>query len=124
MKKKKLTALTLMLATAVVSTALGGAVLANNALADADTYTISEIFSATNATLGAETLGEGESANKVTAFTLKDDGSVSIKRSLALKWYAEKGTASYFSATFAFKELNFKSVTFAMDTASAWATSW
>lgn len=122
MKKKKLTALTLMLATAVVSTALGGAVLANNALADADTYTISEIFSATNATLGAETLGEGESANKVTAFTLKDDGSVSIKRSLALKWYAEKGTASYFSATFAFKELNFKSVTLAMDTASAWAT--
>lgn len=122
MKKKKLTALTLMLATAVVSTALGGAVLANNALADADTYTISEIFSATNATLGTETLGEGESANKVTAFTLKDDGSVSIKRSLALKWYAEKGTASYFSTTFAFKELNFKSVTLAMDTASAWAT--
>ncbi len=122
MKKKKLTALTLMLATAVVSTAFGGAILANKAAADADTYTLSEVFSVTDATLGAETLGEGESANKVTALTLKNKGSVTMKRSLALKWYEEKGTASYFSMTFAFKKLNFKSVTIAMDSASAWAT--
>ena len=122
MKKKKLTALTLMLATAVVSTAFGGAILANKAAADAATYTLSEVFSITDATLGTETLGEGESANKVTAFTLKNKGSVTMKRSLALKWYEEKGTASYFSMTFAFKTLNFKNVTIAMDSASAWAT--
>ena len=121
MKKKKLTALTFMLATAFVSTAFSGAVLMSSA-ADAAKYSISEIFSATEATLGAETLGSGDSANKVTAFTLQDNGSVMIKRSLALKWYEEKGEASYFSMTFAFKTLNFKSVSIKMDTASAWAT--
>lgn len=122
MKKTKLTALTLMLATAVVSTAFGGAILANNAAADADTYALSEVFSVTDATLGAETLGEGESANKVTALTLKHKGSVTMKRSLALKWFAEKGEASYFTMTFAFKTLNFKSVTLEMESVSAWAT--
>lgn len=122
MKKTKLTALTLMLATAVVSTAFGGAILANNAAADADTYALSDVFSVTDATLGAETLGEGESANKVTALTLKNKGSVTMKRSLALKWFAKKGEASYFTMTFAFKTLNFKSVTLEMESASAWAT--
>ena len=122
MKKKKLTALTLMLATAVVSTAFGGAILAHKAAADADTYTLSEVFVATDATLGTETLGEGENANKVTAFTLKNDGSVTMKRSLALKWFEERGKASYFTMKFAFKSLNFKSVTIAMDSTSAWAT--
>ena len=122
MKKKKITALALMLATAAVSTAIGGAVLVSNAAADAETYTLSSVFSTTDATLGSETIGEGENANKVTAFTLKDNGSVTMKRSLALKWYEEKGTASYFTMTFAFKTLNFKSVTIEMDSTSAWAT--
>lgn len=122
MKKTKLTALTLMLATAVVSTAFGGAILANKAAAAADTYALSDVFSVTDATLGAETLVEGESSNKVTALTLKNKGSVTMKRSLALKWFAEKGEASYFTMTFAFKTLNFKSVTLEMESASAWAT--
>ncbi len=122
MKKKKLTALTLMLASAVVSTAFGGAILVNKAAADADTYTLSEVFFVTDATLGTKTIGEGENANKVTALTLKDKGSVTMKRSLALKWYAEKGTASYFTMTFAFQTLNFKSVTLEMESTSAWAT--
>ena len=122
MKKTKLTALTLMLATAVVSTAFGGAILANKAAADADTYALADVFSVTDASLGAETIGEGENANKVTALTLKNDGSVTMKRSLALKWYAEKDKASYFTMTFAFKTLNFKSVTLEMESASAWAT--
>ena len=122
MKKTKLTALTLMLASAVVSTAFGGAILANNAAADADTYTLSEVFFVTDATLGSKTLGEGENANKVTALTLKDKGSVTMKRSLALKWHAEKGTTSYFTMTFAFQTLNFKSVTLEMESTSAWAT--
>ncbi len=122
MKKTKLTALTLMLASAVVSTAFGGAILVNNAAADADTYTLSEVFSVTDATLGSKTLGEGENANKVTALTLKDKGSVTMKRSLALKWHAEKGTTSYFTMTFAFQTLNFKNVTLEMESTSAWAT--
>lgn len=122
MKKTKLTALTLMLATAVVSTAFGGAILANKAAADADTYALADVFSVTDASLGAETIGEGDNANKVTALTLKNDGSVTMKRSLALKWYAEKDNASYFTMTFAFKTLNFKSVTLEMESASAWAT--
>ncbi len=121
MKKKKITALTLALASAVVSTAMGGAFLTNRAVADettAETYALTDVFSATNAEIGAE----GEGAARATAFTIQDGGSVTMKRSLALKWYAEKGTASYFSAEFAFKTLNFKSVTISMDTPSAWAT--
>ena len=122
MKKTKLTALTLMLASAVVSTAFGGAILANNAAADAATYALADVFSVTDAKLGSETIGEGENANNVTALTLQNKGSVTMKRSLALKWHAEKGKTSYFTMTFAFKTLNFKSVTLEMESDSAWAT--
>ncbi|MBQ8308873.1 MAG: hypothetical protein IJX96_03465 [Clostridia bacterium] len=121
MKKTKITALTLMLASAVLSTAVGGALLINRSAADEETpqtYALTDVFSATNAEIGAE--GEGES--RVTAFTLKDGGSVTMKRSLALKWYEKKGMASYFSTTFAFKTLDFESVTITMDSPSAWAT--
>ncbi len=121
MKKKKITALTLALASAVVSTALGGALLTNVAAGDettAETYSLTDVFSGTSAEIGAE----GEGTARVTAFTIQDGGSVTLKRSLALKWYEEKGSASYFSTTFAFKTLDFKSVTITMDSPSAWAT--
>lgn len=121
MKEKKITKLTFALAVAVVSTALGGALFTQPVLADEptpQTYALTDVFSATNAEIG----GEGEGTARVTAFTLKNGGSVTMKRSLALKWHEQKGTASYFSTTFAFKTLDFKSVTFSMDTPSAWAT--
>lgn len=125
MKNKKLTAITLMLASATVSAAMGGVLLGQTAAADdVATYVLSDVFTATETSrnVTTETIGEGESANKVTAFALKDDESAKIKRSLALKWYEGENQAKYFSTTFAFKELNFETVTLSMDTASAWAT--
>lgn len=120
MKRKKIVGLSMMLATAVVSAAFGGALLGENAAVadEAKTYALSDIFSVTDATVGAETLAE----KNTTAFTLSNNGSVTLKRSLALKWYAAKNQASYFTMKFAFKTLDFTSVTFEMDTASAWAT--
>ncbi len=125
MKNKKLTAITLMLASATVSAAMGGVLLGQTAAADdVATYTLSDVFTATETSRNVvtEMIGEGDSANKVTAFALKDDESAKIKRSLALKWYEGENQVKYFSTTFAFKELNFESVTLSMDTASAWAT--
>lgn len=127
MKNKKLTAITLMLASAVVSAGLGGAVLAKNAVAadEALSYVLTDVFSATDAKIASETIGEGESANKVTAFTINDGGKVTLKRSLALKWYEKAEntvSAKYFTTTFAFKTLDFEEMTFKMESESAWAT--
>ncbi len=132
MKNKKLTAITLMLASATLFGAMGAGLFRTNALADdattVATYALSDVFTATETSrnVTAETIGEGDAAYKVTAFALKDEESAKIKRSLALKWYEKEENSEpavqYFNTTFAFKELNFESVTLSMDTASAWAT--
>ena len=123
MKKKKLIAISAMLATMTVATVAGGAL----AIADATekpTYTLSSVFSVDKAELGVMQSGE----NYVTKFTLSDDGAVSFAHNLAYEW--REGDSSqargfkekYLSFTFAFKTLNFKSVTIAMESESAWAT--
>ncbi len=127
MKRKKITAITLMLAAVAVTATVGGAKLGNNtrAAAAAETYALSDVFYVSGSdVLGAETVGE----EKVTAFTLAEDEEVMIKRSLALKWYKEdsenkgKGVAEYFTLKFAFKDVNFSKAEISMDTKSAWAT--
>lgn len=127
MKKKKLTGITLMLATAVVSTAVGGVLLSKiNVSADeetatttAKTYALSSVFNGTNAGIGA-------SDAKVAQFTLSDAGSVTYKNDLALNWYEanDQGEAEekFFNVKFAFADVNFKEITLSMDAASAWAT--
>ena len=126
MKKKKLTGITLMLATAVVSTAVGGVLLSNdNVSADetatntaAQSYSLSSVFNAKDAKLGA-------SNENVTQFTLSDAGSVTYKNDLALNWFEKVDNTvqeKFFNVKFAFADKNFKEVTLTMDTASAWAT--
>ncbi len=123
MKKmnKKLT--TLMLAGALCVATLGGVAAANPIVSMADsekvakTYTLSEVFSVSN----AELKPEAEAVN-LTAFTFSDNGKVTLKRDLAFAWYEGENEAKYLSMTFAFKELNFKSVSFTVESDPAWAT--
>lgn len=120
MKTKKFTAITLMLAAAAVTSVFGGVMLDGNlASADAQTYALTDIFSATQKDdISAETVGD----KNVTAFTLGDDEVVWYKRNLAYTWYTGANQANYFSMEFAFKTLDFKSVTLKMDAPSVWAT--
>ena len=117
MKRKKLTGLTLLFASALVSTAVGGALLDSDitASAAAETFALSDVF----ATSSTEIKADGD--NKVTAFEMSDEGNVTLKRDLAFQWY-EAGNKKNFALKFAFKDTNFETVTFAMDSKSAWAT--
>ena len=113
MKKhnKKLT--TLILAGAFGLSAILGVAGLNGVKAsahDPQKYSLKTIFSATSATIEAEQLA-GDTA-KTAKFTVKADGSVSIKRNLAYKWFAEAGKASYLSMTVAFGNLDFNTVDF------------
>ncbi|MBQ8322444.1 MAG: hypothetical protein IJX91_00595 [Clostridia bacterium] len=130
MKRKKLTGITLLVAGALVSTAIGGALLGDGvkASAAAETFALSDIFAVSSATIGRETITAGETTKNVAAFELSDEGSVTLKRDLAFKWYEAdeqdkaKGVKKNLTLKFAFKTLDFTSVTLAMDSDSAWAT--
>lgn len=129
MNKKKLTAISLMLATTAVSVAVGGALLGGGIKASAaESYSLTDVFSASSATVTTTDLTVGEETKKATAFKLSDEGSVTLKRNLAYKWYEKQadnkqGQVNYFTFKFAFESLDFETVTFTMDSKSAWATS-
>ncbi|MBO7297472.1 MAG: hypothetical protein J6U60_00310 [Clostridia bacterium] len=129
MKKKKITVISLMLATAAVSAAVGGALLSEKLTASAaETYTLTDVFSTSSATVATQEVTVGDETKSATAFEFSDEGSVTLKRNLAYKWYAKKedskeGQVNYFTLKFAFKTLDFQTVTLSMDTTSAWATS-
>ena len=118
MKKQNKKLLTLMLA-GLCTVSLGASVATANASADeattvtASTYAISEVFA------GSGTAGEDAGS---VAFTLGNDQDMRMKRDLAFKWYEAKGEAKYLTIKFAFKELNFTSVTFKVESASSVAT--
>lgn len=107
---------TLMLAGALCAATLGGAAIASPVVSSAEEmkYALSDVFSTKSTTLGAK--------DGVTTFNFEDDGSVTMKRDLAFKWFAGKNDARYFSVKFAFEEINFKSVSFVVESESAWAT--
>ena len=129
MKKKKITVISLMLATAAVSAAVGGPLLSEKLTASAaESYTLTDVFSTSSATLTTHDVTVDSETKAATAFEFSDEGSVTLKRNLAYKWYAKKGDSkegqvNYFTLKFAFKTLDFQTVTLSMDTTSAWATS-
>ena len=116
MKRKKLTGITLLAASALVSTAFGGALLGDGvkASAAAETFALSDVFAVSSAEIK-------KTEDKVTAFAMSDEGSVTLKRALAFKWY-EAGNKKNLTLKFAFEDLAFETVTFAVDSTSAWAT--
>lgn len=122
--------ITLMLVGALCSATLGG-IFARNALDVVPTFaaeatkSVSDVFTVDGKKLGsvgAKKVSESDEKETV-AFTLsnsgEDSGKVSIKRDLAYAWYEGKNDARYFNMTFAFENLNFKSVSFVMENAPA-----
>ena len=126
MKRKNKKLITFILA-GMMCAATVGAVATTTAFdvsaATAQTYALTDVFSTTGGVIGAD--GEGET--KTTAFTLANGNTVKYKRDLALKWHTGKTEAGayapdYLNLQFAFKDLNFKSVTFTFETAPAQST--
>ena len=121
MKNQKTKNLTLMLASALGAAALTGAVCSVlPASADETTATTYHVTGSNGvfSTVNATSVGED-----VVAFDLKDGGKVTLRqRDLALKWYEAKGSAKYLNVELALKDANFKTVTMALETASATAT--
>ncbi len=113
-QNKKLT--TLMLAGALCAATIGGFALTKPVTTSAEeaTYALEDVFSKTGTSFVLE--------DATTAFEFSDEGNVGLKRSLAFAWYEGKNDAKYLSLTFAFKTLDFESVSFKVDSVSAWAT--
>ena len=124
MKMKKLSAITLMLASAVLSAGFGIS-LQNNGKVNADapvatatkTYTLGNVFSTTNAEVTADSV-----AGKTTKLVLSDDGNVIMKRSLALQWKTSATETNYYTVKFALADTNFTTLTLSMDAGAAWTT--
>ena len=119
MKKQNKKWITLMLA-GLCAVSLSASVASATASADeaastvtASTYAITDVF-ATDGTSGTE--------ESTVAFTLGNGDYVRMKRDLAFKWYEAKNDAKYLTLKFAFKELNFTSMTFEVESTSSVAT--
>lgn len=122
---KKLT--TLILAGALsLSAVLGTALLKAPVTASADeatakTYSLTNLFTESEATVSAETLnGESAQTTKFSFNNTAKTNSVTLKRNIAFKWFAGKNQPKYFTMTFAFGDLkNFKSADFAINSDSS-----
>ena len=121
MRNQKTKNLTLMLASALGAAALTGAVCsvlpASADVVSATAYAVTGsngVFSTSGATsVGTDTV----------AFDVKDGGKITLRqRDLAWKWYEAKGSVKYLNVELGLKDANFKTVTVALETASATAT--
>ena len=117
MKRKNKKLITLMLA-GLCAVSLTTAAASATVKADevkASSYAITDIFT---------TSGETTVENDTVAFKLGNGKYARIKRDLAYKWYEGKGVEGerYLTVKFAFKELNFESMTFEFETSSSVAT--
>ncbi len=127
MKKKKITAISLMLAAAAAVSVVGGLTLSDKAGVSAATtaynVALDAVFSATQkADLVSDEYTVETETKKVSAFKLSNEEKVWIKRNVAYAWFDGEGNAQHFNTTFAFKTLDFNSVTINMQSSSAWAT--
>ena len=117
MKRQNKKLMTMMLAGALCAATIGGVakVEPTPVSAAAVTYALTDVFTANRVNM------KNDDSN-VTAFQFSDDGTVTMKRNLAFKWFEGKNLAKYFTVKFAFKDLDFKSVSFEVESESAWAT--
>ena len=129
MKRNNKKLITLLLATATCASVVGGFVARNpvRSTAAETTYAMSEIFAETKGSaedktdvIGAEK--RGEATTETAAFTFADGDSVWYKNDLAFKWFKAKDDAQYLKMRFALKDLNFKSLTFTVESDSSVAS--
>ena len=129
MKRKNKKLITLILAGAMCATMVGGFVAQNSVRSTAaeTTYALSELFAETKGDADDETdvIGaekKGDATTETAAFTLADGDSVWYKNDLAFKWFKAKNEAQYLTMKFALKDLNFKSLTFTVESDSSVAS--
>ena len=94
MKRKKITALTLMTAGLAVSSVLGGMAISKNVTASAATYSVasSAVFMAAgDATLNTTDVKVDGEDKKVVTLSMPDGSNAFFKRNLAYEWYEGKG---------------------------------
>ncbi|MBQ8230241.1 MAG: hypothetical protein IJZ32_06070 [Clostridia bacterium] len=129
MKRKNKKLITLILAGAMCATMVGGFVAHSSVRSTAaeTTYALSEIFAETKGDADDETdvIGaekRGDATTETAAFTLADGDSVWYKNDLAFKWFKAKNDPQYLTMKFALKDLNFKSLTFTVESDSSVAS--
>ena len=121
-QKNKL--LTLLVAGVIGTAALGGAVVnsyTSAAAADQSTYSLSTIFTTSQATLSKN----GDQASGEFKMEISDGGRVSYTRDLALKWYEKSETAveeKYMNMDFTLVGTDFTKLVFTFESASLTAT--
>ncbi len=115
MKRFKSRLITLIALFAVTLSAAFGSFFYSVGANAEETYTPDGIFSA--GTGGTVTASEETEGNSYVQFTFKDGGAVHYRQDLALKWYEQKGAASYFSVVFAFPEIGFSEFTLTFESA-------
>ncbi len=124
MKRLNKKLITFMLA-GVCTATLGVAAIKAEVAADEETttttYSISNVF-ATDTSNSAVMSFETVSDKQVAYFEMANGQSVYMPNDLALKWYENKDTAKYLKLAFAFKTLDFESVTFEIESAASVAT--
>ena len=117
MKNGNTKTLSILLASALGAASFGGALFASNVVSADDptpvTYTASEVFGTSSATLNTD--------GTYVAMQFSDNGKVTFKqRDLALKWATELG-AQYMSITFDL-DANFATFSIVLESSSAYAT--
>ncbi len=88
--------------------------------ATATTYAISDVFTS-NGVLTSQKVASTDAAETV-AFELANGEYARMKRDLAYTWYDAKDSQKFLSMKFSFKELNFETITFEMESAASIAT--
>lgn len=118
MSKVKYRLITIISLFAALFLILGFALNLPKTKAFANTYSPSGVFSAgTGGSVGASEKGDEEGAKAFVQFTFSDKGKVHFRRDLALKWYEGKDDVKYFSASFAFGDINFEKFTITFESA-------
>lgn len=115
MRKLKTKIMNFLLASALGTAALGGALLASDSVTADALAKPSGVFSS----FESATVQADETNKTKTAFVLPDGGRIAFRRDLALKWYEDKNTPKYLSFGFKFKDINFETLTFTLESATA-----
>lgn len=118
MRKLKRKIVNVLLASAIGTAALGGALFGRESVQASALAAPSGVFTATS----SATVQADETDRTQTAFSFPDGGKVSYRRDLAWRWYEGKDQEKFLSLSFGFKDVTFKTITFTFQTAPATAS--
>ncbi len=119
MKRLNKKLLTFVLAGACAASLCAATLNVVSSAEEAEGVAFSSVFALSKTNEGKIDVETATGAEEGTLrFTLANEQSAYLQRDLALTWYEDANTAGYMSMKFAFKDLNFDSVTFTVESAS------